>query len=129
MAGPLVYVDTSAVREGALESVKAAIEELIAFIETNEPKLLAYGVYFSDDGGRMTVVHVHADSTSLEYHLEVGAPAFKPFADLIDLASIQIYGEPSAQAVDQLRQKARMLGSGTVVLNPPAGGFTRFGPN
>jgi hypothetical protein len=128
MAGPLVYVDTSDVREDALEAVKAAIEELVAFIEANEPELLAYGVYLNEYEGRMTVVHVHTDSSSLEYHLKVGGPAFKPFVDLITLSSIHVYGEPSENAVEQLRQKARMLGSGTVVVHPPAGGFTRFGP-
>jgi hypothetical protein len=126
MAAPLVYVDTSDVRDGALESVKSAIEDLVGFIETNEPKLLAYGVYLSDDGARMTVVHVHTNSSSLEYHLEVGGPAFKPFIDLIELRAIDVYGEPSKKAVEQLRAKARMLGSGEVTVHPPAGGFARF---
>jgi hypothetical protein len=72
------------------------------------------------------VVHVHTDSASPEYHLEVGGPAFKPFVDMIDLRSIEVYGEPSVKAIAQLEEKARMLGSGTVVIHQPAGGFTRF---
>jgi hypothetical protein len=127
MAGPLVYLDTSEVREGALESIRGAIDDLVAFIERNEPDLLAYGVYLSDNGKRMTVVHVHMDTASLEYHLEVGGPAFKPFTELITLSTIEVYGEPSERAIEQLRDKARMLGSGRVVIHPPAGGFTRFG--
>jgi hypothetical protein len=127
MAGPLVYVDTSDVREGALESIGSAIEELVDFIETHEPELLAYGVYLSDDRRLMTVVHVHTDTASLEKHLEVGGPAFKPLMDLIDLRAIDVYGEPSGVAVEQLREKAQMLGSGEVTVHPPAGGFERFG--
>ncbi|HKH22486.1 MAG TPA: antibiotic biosynthesis monooxygenase [Solirubrobacterales bacterium] len=127
MAAPLVYVDTSEVREGAAESIRPAIEELVAFLEANEPDLLGYGVYLSDDGTRMTVVHVHTDSASLEHHLEVGGPAFRPFVDLITLRSIDLYGEPSETAVKQLLEKARMLGTGEVTVHPPAGGFERFG--
>jgi hypothetical protein len=127
MAGPLVYVDTSDVREGATGSIRDAIDALVAFIEANETRLLAYGVYLSDDGAQMTVVHVHTDSASLEHHLEVGGPAFKPFTDLIDLRAIDVYGEPSENAVELLRAKAQMLGSGEVTIHPPAGGFERFG--
>ena len=126
MSGPLVYVDTSDVREGALEALKGAIEELVEFIDANEPQLIAYNVYLSDDGAEMTVVHVHADSASLEYHLDVGGPAFRKLADLITLSSIRIYGEPSERALGQLREKARMLGSGKVFVHGVHAGFTRF---
>ena len=127
MVGPLVYMDTSDVREEATDSIRAAIDDLVAFIETHEPDLVAYGVYLSDDDRRMTVVHVHTDSASLEHHLEVGGPAFMPFVDLIELIKIDVYGEPSEAAVEQLRAKARKLGSGEVTVHPPAGGFARFG--
>ena len=49
-------------REGALEEVKLAIRDLIGFIEENEPRLIAYNVYFNPDGTKMTVVSVHPDS-------------------------------------------------------------------
>ena len=76
MPDEIVYIDTSDVREGALEELKTAMKELVDFVEANEPRLIAYNVYFSDDGTRMTVVHVHPDSASLEYHMEVAGPAF-----------------------------------------------------
>jgi hypothetical protein len=41
MSGPLIYVDTSEVREGALEELKGAITELAEFIDANEPRILA----------------------------------------------------------------------------------------
>lgn len=128
MAGPLVYVDTSDVRPGAADEIRGAIDRLVAFIEENEPELLAYGGYLSDDATQMTVVHVHTHSASLEYHLEVGGPAFRPFVDLIDLRAIDVYGEPSPAAVGKLRAKAEMLGSGKVRIRRPAGGFERFDP-
>src|SRR6185503_8327712 len=91
---PLVYVDTSEVREGALEQLKTAIAELAEFIEANEPQLLSYNAYFSDDGRRMTVVHVHDEPASLDFHMEVAGPRFAKFAELLTLRSIHVYGEP-----------------------------------
>ena len=66
---PLVYVDTSEVREGALGQLRDAIRALSGFVEQNEPQLVSYSVYFSDDGRQMTVVHVHADPASLDHHM------------------------------------------------------------
>ena len=125
MSQPLVYVDCSDVREGALEQLKDAIRTLAEFIEENEPQLLSYAVYFSEDGRQMTVIHAHADSGSLDYHMDVAGPRFGRFADLLELSSIHIYGEPSDKALGQLRDKVRMLGSGDVTVHRPHVGFSR----
>ncbi len=121
----IVYVDTSDVREGALEDLKTGMKELVAFVEANEPQLIAYNVYFSDDGTTMTVVHVHPDSASLEYHLDVAGPFFRRFAELVTLSSTHIYGEPSELALRQSREKARLLGRVTVEVDTLHAGFTR----
>ena len=127
MSRPLVYVDTSDVREGALEELKGAIKELVEFVDSNEPQLIAYNVYLSDDGSQMTVVHVHPDSASLEYHMDVAGPVFRRLADHITLSSIHIYGEPSDKALTQLHDKARLLGRGDVIVHGLHAGFSRFG--
>jgi hypothetical protein len=65
----------------------------------------------------MTVVHVHGDAASLEYHLDVAGPAFRKLADLITLSSIRVYGEPSKRALMQLHDKARLLGRDDVAVH------------
>jgi hypothetical protein len=126
MSRPLVYVDTSEVRQGALKELRGGIRELVKFVDANEPKLIAYNVYLSEDGGQMTVVHIHADSASLEYHMEVVGPVFRRLADLITLSSIRIYGEPSENALRQLHDKAASLGDGDVSVHRLHSGFSRF---
>lgn len=126
MSEPIVYVDTSIVREGKLSELKAAIKELADFIEKNETRIVSYGVYLNHDGSRMKVVHAHPDSASLEFHMKVGGPIFAKFKDLIQLSAIEIYGEPSDQVRQQLFDKARMLGGATVAVHQREAGFTRF---
>jgi hypothetical protein len=121
----ILYVDTSEVREGALEELQQAIEGLVAFVEEKEPRLIAYNVYFSDDGTRMTVVSLHPDSASLEYHMEVAGPQFRRFVELVTLSSIHIYGQPSEKVLRQSRDKARLLGRAIVVVEPLHSGFAR----
>ena len=128
MSNAIVYVDTADVREGALEGLKPAIKELVDFVDANEPRLVAYNVYLSDDGTRMTVVHVHPDSASLEYHMEVAGSVFRQFAEFVTLSSIRLYGEPSEKLLKQLHEKARLLGRGAVLVEVEAlhAGFIRF---
>jgi quinol monooxygenase YgiN len=126
MSDAIVYVDVADVREGALEELKAAMKELVEFVDANEPRLIAYNVYFSDDGTRMTVVHVHPDSASLEHHMEVAGPIFRRFVEIVTLSSIHVYGDPSEKLLRQLHEKARLLGRGTVAVDALHAGFTRF---
>jgi hypothetical protein len=125
MSDVILYVDTSDVREGALEELKPAIKRLVDFVEANEPQLVAYNVYFTEDGSRMTVVSVHPDSASLEYHMRVAGPLFREFVELVTLSSIHIYGEPSEKVLQQSLEKARLLGRATVVVESLHAGFTR----
>ena len=126
MSDAIVYVDTADVRGGALEELKAAMKDLVEFVAANEPRLIAYNVYFSDDGTRMTVVHVHPDSASLEHHMEVAGPVFHRFVELVTLSSIHVYGQPSEKLLEQLHEKARLLGHDAVAVDALHAGFTRF---
>jgi len=126
MAAPIVYIDTSELREGALDELKGAIGGLAEFVEANVPGIVAYSVYFTDDGTRMSVVHVHSDPASLDRHMEIAGPEFRKFAGLLTLESIDVYGEPSAKAVEAMEGKARLLGSGSVTVHRPHAGFIRI---
>lgn len=128
MSDLIMYVDASDVREGALEELKPAIRELVDFVETHEPQLLAYNVYLSNDGTRLAVVSVHPNSASLEYHLTVAGPLFRKFVELVTLSSIHIYGKPSENVLRQAHEKAELLGlaRGTVVVESVFAGFTRL---
>jgi hypothetical protein len=75
----------------------------------------------------VTLVAVHPDSASLEFHMDLAGPAFRKFTDLINLFAIEVYGSPSDKVQEQLRQKAKMLGeSGNVVVNELHSGFARL---
>jgi hypothetical protein len=127
MSDSIVYVDTSEIRPGALGDLKVASKELVDFVDSNEPQLIAYGMYLNDDGSGMTVIQIHPDSASLEYHMEVAGPLFRNFVELIRLMSIRIYGTPSERLLKQLHEKARLLGGAIVEVHPLHAGFTRFG--
>jgi hypothetical protein len=125
MPQPIVYVDTSAIREGKLGELEAAMTDLAAFVEANMPRLISYGFFLDEERTQMTVVAVHPDSASLQFHMDVGGEEFRKFADLINLLKIEVYGRISDAVLERLHQKARMLGSGTVAVHDFYAGFAR----
>jgi hypothetical protein len=126
MSNPIIYVDNSEIREGQFEALKAAMDELAQFVEDNEPQIYAYSVYFNERRERMTVIHIHPDAASLEFHMKVAGPLFPKFAGFVKLLRIDLYGEPTEHIVEQLRQKSEALGGGTVKMHSLHAGFARF---
>jgi quinol monooxygenase YgiN len=124
---PIIFVDTSEVREGKLEELRRGVRELAEFVEARESDPISYEIYFSADGSRMTVVQVHPDAASMERHMEIAGPVFARFADMVDLRTVDIYGSPSERVVEQLQRKADLLGTATVTVHDRQAGFARFG--
>lgn len=124
MSDFVVYLDTSDVRPGKLAELKAAMEDLAHFVEANEPRIIAYNVYFSGDGTRMSVLHVHQDLPSLDFHLKVAGPRFPPVAPLVQLRSIEVFGAVNEELVKQLEAKTQLLG-GIVIIHDRHAGFAR----
>lgn len=123
MTDLILYVDRSSVQDGKLDELKPALVELADFVEANEPDILSYDVYFSSDGEQMTVVHMHEDPATLEYHMEVAGPKFPPIGEFIELESIDVYGDPGEEIAQRLREKATSLGTGRVSLHDFYEGF------
>jgi quinol monooxygenase YgiN len=126
MSEPLISLDTSLIRDGRLAELKEAVAELVEFVRSNEPRLIAYEIYFDEAGSRMTVVQVHPDSASMEYHMTVAGPAFAGFAELITLSTLDVYGKPSEELLELLRRKVQMLGDATVIVHELQAGFARI---
>lgn len=121
----IVYVDQSRIRSGKLAELERGMAELAAFVEANEPDLIAYHVYLSEDRRRVTVLHVHADPGTLRFHLDTAGPLFAPFGDLLELVRIDVYGRPDDDLVERIRAKAEMLGAGVVEVHDPLAGYLR----
>lgn len=125
MSQPIVYIDTSKIRSGKLDELKQSITDLVGFVEAHVPRLISYHFFFNDDRTRMTVVAIHPDSDSLEYHMDTGKEEFRKFTELIELEKIEVYGEISESVLERLHKKARDLGDGRVLVHDHIDGFRR----
>jgi hypothetical protein len=123
----IVYIDRSRIVEGKLEQLKRGIRALVEFVDSREPRLVSYGFFLDEEQLRMTVIAIHADSASLEFHMEIAGPEFRKLKELVELTEIEVYGPLSDSALGLLHDKARMLGSGgTIVTLTAEAGFARL---
>jgi hypothetical protein len=128
-AGPVIYIDRSIVHDGRWDELKAGIHALVAFVDSHQPQMAAYGFYLNEGANEMTVVAVHPDAASLERHIQVGGPEFNNLGPFLELREIEIYGRLSKGAVELVQQKAASLGdAGAVTVREEFAGFDRINP-
>src|SRR4029079_12190193 len=122
----IYYLDTSIIHPGKLGDLKIAVKDLVEFVNLKESRLISYNIYFNEEASHMSLLQIHPDSASLEFHLELGGPIFLKFKDFIELLTIQIYGEATDKLIRQLNEKAMLLGNAKVTVNNFQSGFSRF---
>ena len=105
MAEPFIFIGTHTIKEGKLEDFKQHFRDFCVFIEENEPRLIHFALYISEDGKEVSIVQVHPDEDSMALHMQVGAEHFARAYEFLDVTkSIQIYGTPSDALVEQMKQ-------------------------
>ncbi len=125
MATPIIYLDRSDVLPGRLDELRDAFRELAEVVERDEPQLLSYAAYFSEDGTQSSVLHAHRDKTSLLRHMQVIGPHLPPFAELLRLREIEVFGEIGPDLTRQLESKLALLGDEGLTVHRHGAGFLR----
>ena len=125
MSQPFVYVGTWTIKPGKLEEARKWLGEHADFIETNEPRMIAFHAYFDDEGGKASVVQVHPDSASMEFHMEVISEHLSGAFDYIDaILSEQYYG-PMSESLSETLSKWETPGVTVTKMPVYESGFTR----
>lgn len=125
MAGPFIFINSFAIKEGKLEDFRTFLREFFKVVEANEPRLLAINAYVNEDGTEATFVQVYQDAASLEHHQQMAhAHTQRSRQFLGPTTSIQAYGQPSDLVLKRTRQHA-VSGVPVSVKPEHLGGFTR----
>jgi quinol monooxygenase YgiN len=124
MSGPVTYVGTFKVKEGKLEEFKKNAARITEFVETNEPRLIAFNFYLDEETGMACVAQVHPDSASMEFHMKVGAEHFATAFEYLDVESEQLFGPASDGLIDSFQQWLTP-GVTFTLLRKHEAGFTR----
>jgi hypothetical protein len=126
MSEPFIFIATNKLKEGKLEDERRRVPGLCDFIEASEPRVIAFNEYANEAGTEVSVVQVHPDADSFEFHMGVVRErAERAYAETLEATTrVHVFGTPSRSVLEMLRQQA---GSGVALsVNPHhLGGFTR----
>lgn len=106
MTQPFIFVSTHRLKEGKWEEYRKVLQELVEVVEANEPRLIAFNIYFDEGSNTATGVQVHPDAESMQFHLQVVSEHIHTaFEDYIDSTeSMQILGQLPKNLLDNMLQ-------------------------
>jgi quinol monooxygenase YgiN len=122
MSEPLIYVGTYTVKPGSQEEARRRLADLVEFVETNEPRIIAFNTYLDRDANTVSIVQVHPDSASMEFHMQVNA---KHFATAFDWLDTSMSGQYFGPISDALAAELAKWNEAFTHLPVHAAGFTR----
>jgi quinol monooxygenase YgiN len=103
MSGPFVFIGTYGIKSGKLEETKKHLQEIVNLVETNEPRLIAFNMYLDEQGRKVSVVQVHPDAASMEFHMNLSAEHIRDAFDYLEgTESHQVYGTPSDTVIEKI---------------------------
>lgn len=104
MSAPFIYTSTYEVREGRFDDARKSLAEHAEFIEANEPHMISFNVYGDEDASTISIVQVHTDSSSMDFHMKLVAEHISSaLGDYLGSAvDTQILGE-GRSTVDTIR--------------------------
>lgn len=126
MTAPFIFVGTHRIKEGQADAYIEYFREFAEFVKENEPRLIVFEGYVNEDGTRMTIVQVHPDAESMEFHMQtIGKHVGEAYDRFLDgTERIDVYGVPRGGVVAMINQLASM--DEPLNISPrPVAGFTR----
>ena len=87
------------IKDGALEDLKAVMNDMAAATKANEPGTTHYEWFISGDGKRLHIYERYADSAAVLTHLKTYGETFADrFLATVEPARLVVYGDPSSEA-------------------------------
>lgn len=125
MDAPFIFIGTHRIKPGKLDDYRKEYQQLVEFVEANEPRIIAFHVYVDEERNVVTGVQIHPDAASMEHHMKVVAEHIRDAYDYIEATeNIQVYGEPSEMLEKGIR-RAAPSGTPLQLVRSHDAGFTR----
>lgn len=125
MPEPLVFISRHRVKEGQLDDLQKSFDEDFPVLESEKPGTVLFYAYLNEARTDITIIHVFPDLEAMDAHF-VGAPErSEKGLKFLEPRSFQVFGTPSDEALDMLRQVAD-TGVEITILPEAVGGFIRL---
>jgi quinol monooxygenase YgiN len=124
MPAPFIYVGTYEVVAGRLDDARKSLAEHAEFVEANEPRLVSFNSYLDTESSTVTIVQVHPDSASMDFHMQlVAAHIASALGDYLAAAVSTLVCGQGKETVETIRSFSP--GKPVAVAEEHVAGFTR----
>lgn len=125
MSEPIAFISHFTVKQGKGDDVTRIFPDASKRLEADKPRTLVFLGYLNESGSRVSFLHVFADSESMDIHFEGSDERARAAYEYLEPAGWELYGRPSPQALETMRQAANSAGV-TLTIEPDyLGGFLR----
>ena len=124
MTEPIVFISRNHIKSGLFEDFDRHYRASLPATEAGKPGTLVQLGYESDDAREFTVIRLFPDADAFDQQLMGAEQRSKKTYEFIVPFAVEVYGTPSAFALEMMRKVA---GSGISVSVHPffSGGFIR----
>lgn len=128
MPEPIVFISHFHIKEGKIEALRERTLRATAELKEQKPRTVVFLSYIDEQNGLISFLHAFTDSESMDLHFEGTGERAKAAYEQIEPLGWELYGIPSAGALETLRQAAASSGVSLTVHPEYAGGFLRVAP-
>lgn len=125
MSEPIAFISHFTVKQGTGEDVKRLLADGSKQLQADKPRTLVFLAYFNESATQVSFLHVFADSESMDLHFEGSDERAQAAYEYVDPVGWEVYGRPSPQALETMRQAASSAGVPLTVEPDYLGGFLR----
>ena len=119
MSENIITMAEFSIKPGELDNFKALVKEMVEATRANEPSMMTYEYFISEDSMSCQIIERYVDSTAVMTHLGDFGPKFGDrFFALAEPKGAKVCGNLS----DEVREVMSSFGA---MIFLPAGGFTR----
>ena len=122
MSEPVVFISHFTVREGKLEDLRRLAGDVERSLREDKPRTAAWLIYLEDGGPGVSFVHCFPDAEAMDLHFEGSDERTAAVYEFVEPAGFEIYGRPSEQALQTMREAATVRGSRYGCCRDPSAG-------
>jgi len=126
MSEPVAFVSHFGVKPGKGYGLAKIFSESSTRLEEEKPRTLVFLAYFNETGTEVSFLHVFADAESMDLHFQGSDERAREAYEYLEPKGWELYGRPSQEALETLRQAASSAGVTLSVEADYLGGFLRF---
>ena len=128
MSEPVVFISHFGIKEGALDDMKRLSADVFERLRGEKARTVLFLAYLDEEGTEVSFLHAFPDAESMDIHFEGVDERVAAAYQYLEPRGWEIYGRPSEEALESMRQAAAGVGVALTVLPEHLGGFVRLQP-